>query len=523
MTDLAPAPQLIPAPDRLEPTGLPVTLTTSSTLAAGDGLATPAARLREALGLPLPESGDTRDGHTTDGDPAVSLELDDALPPEGYRLVVDGSSQPSVRISGGDPAGVFYGVQTLRQLMEPGRLAMADMPVDLPGVQIEDAPAFGWRGLMVDVGRHFMPVDELHTVLDWMALHKLNTLHLHLTEDQGWRFEVKSWPRLTEIGSQRSESVVGHAARSTTYDGIPHGGFYTQEELRALVEFAAGRFIRIVPEVDLPGHTQAARAAYPELGYDEAEHQVMTTWGVSDHIMRVDERGLDFAKDVIGELIEVFPSPFIHIGGDEAPKREWEASDIARRQLAELGLSDMDSLQSWFTGQLAEFIESRGRRLVGWDEILEGGDLPPEVVVMSWRGMEPGLEAARLGLDVVMASTSHTYFDYQQGDPTVEPLSIGGQLTLETVWDFEPTPAELTVEEARHIIGVQAQIWREYMPDLRTVERMAFPRLAALADIAWQHGDRGDFADFRDRLAHHLTRLAALGVTYRPLDQPAQS
>ena len=222
------------------------------------------------------------------------------------------------------------------------------------------------------------PIDELHTVLDWMALHKLNTFHLHLTEDQGWRFEVKAWPRLTEIGSQRSESVVGHASHSSTYDGIPHGGFYTQDELRALVEFAAGRFIQIVPEVDLPGHTQAARAAYPELGYDEAEHQVMTTWGVSDHIMRVDEPGLAFAKDVVGELIDVFPSPFIHIGGDEVPKREWEASDIARRQLAELGLSDMDALQSWFTGQLAEFLESRGRRLVGWDEILEGGDLPPE-------------------------------------------------------------------------------------------------------------------------------------------------
>jgi hexosaminidase len=509
MTDTAPTPQLIPAPDRLELTSQSVGLTTVSTLAADDRLAAPAERLREALGLPLPVTG---------SDPDVSLQLDEALPPEGYRLVVDGSSTPSVSISGGDPAGVFYGIQTLRQLMDPGRLAGADQPVDLPGVRIEDEPAFGWRGLMIDVGRHFMPIEELHTVLDWMALHKLNSLHLHLTEDQGWRFEVKSWPRLTEIGSHRTESVVGHARHSSTYDGVPHGGFYTQEELRSLVEYAAGRFIRIVPEIDLPGHTQAARAAYPELGYDGAEHQVMTTWGISEHIMRVDEKGVAFAKDVIGELIDVFPSPFIHIGGDEVPKKEWQASEIARRQVSELGLSDMDALQSWFTRQLAEFVESRGRRLVGWDEILEGGDLPPGVVVMSWRGMEPGLQAARLGLDVVMASTSHTYYDYSQGDPATEPLSIGGSLTLETVWEFEPTPAELNAEEARHILGVQAQLWREYMPDLQTLERMAFPRLAALAEIAWQHGDRSDFAEFRGRLAHHLTRLDALGVNYRPLD-----
>jgi len=499
---------LVPAPRSLEVGDGQLTLDVQATVSAPGAAAGSADTLRSAFGLPLPaaESGT---------DATVRLTVDEALGEEAYRLRI---AADGLTLTAGSAAGLFYGTQTLRQLLPAEQLTTPTPPITLPALTIEDEPAFGWRGAMVDTGRHFIPLPDLRRFIDSLALHKLNTLHLHLSEDQGWRFEVKKWPKLTRVGSQRAETVVGHARTSKEYDGTPHGGFYSQDELRELVDYAAARFVRIVPEIDLPGHTQAARAAYPELGYDGAQHDVMTTWGISKHVMRVDEPGLAFARDVLAELMDVFPSPFVHIGGDECPKDEWEASEIARSQLAELGLSDMNALQSWFTGQLTEFIEGHGRRLVGWDEILEGGDLPPKVVVMSWRGMKPGIEAAKAGLDVVMASNSHTYFDYLQGDPADEPLGIGGDIRLDQAYAFEPVPAELTDEQAGHIIGVQGQLWTEYMPDARHLEYMSYPRLAALAEVGWTYRDRGDFADFRSRLDTHVERLRALGVNFRPLD-----
>ena len=500
-------PDLVPVPVTMNLGEGSLVLDTGSTVAGPGSLVAGVVvdALRSGLGLDLP---------AVDGTATIVLALDDSLGSEGYRLIVD---QDGVSLTGGSPAGVFYGVQTLRQLLPPASIGAPGGPVTLPVLTIDDAPAFGWRGSMVDVGRHFLPLPELRRFIDTLALYKLNVLHLHLTEDQGWRFEVKKWPRLTEVGSRRSETVIGHAHHSTEYDGIPHGGFYSQDELRELVAYAADRFVRIVPEIDLPGHTQAARAAYPELGYDGSHQEVMTTFGISDHVMRVDEPGIAFAKDVLTELMDVFDSPFIHIGGDECPKVEWAASEIAQQQKDDLGLPDFDALQSWFTGELATFIEDAGRRLVGWDEILEGGDLPSDVVVMSWRGMEPGIEAANKGLDVVMASTTHTYFDYLQGDQSTEPAGIGGFLPLETVYAYEPVPAELDEAAAGHIIGVQGQLWTEYMPTPQQLFYMAFPRLAALAEVGWTYRDRGEFADFRRRLGTHLERLDALGVNYRPL------
>lgn len=499
---------LVPAPRSLVVGEGSLVLDDTGTVAASGEAAGSVDTLREALGLALPAAD-------SGADAAVTLGIDGALGDEAYRLRVD---HGGIELTGGSPTGLFYGIQTLRQLLPAEQVAAPTAPIALPAVAIEDEPAFGWRGAMVDVGRHFMPLPDLRRFIDALALHKMNTLHLHLTEDQGWRFEVKKWPKLTQVGSQRAETVVGHARNSSEYDGTPHGGFYSQDELRELVDYAAQRCVRIVPEIDLPGHTQAARAAYPELGYDGAVHDVMTTWGISEHVMRVDEPGLAFARDVLSELMDVFPSPFVHIGGDECPKSEWQASEIARNQLTELGLADMNALQSWFTGQLAEFIEGHGRRLVGWDEILEGGELPPKAVVMSWRGMKPGIEAAKAGLDVVMASNSHAYFDYLQGDAADEPLGIGGDIRLQKVYGFEPVPAQLTDEQAARIIGVQGQLWTEYMPDARHLEYMAYPRLSALAEVGWTYRDRGDFADFETRMGTHAQRLQALGVNFRPLD-----
>jgi hexosaminidase len=353
--------------------------------------------------------------------------------------------------------------------------------------------------------------------IDLLALHKMNSFHWHLTDDQGWRIQIRKYPRLTEVGAWRKQTLIGNMRRNlqnAEYDGKPHGGFYTQDDVREIVAYAAARFINVVPEIEMPGHAQAVIAAYPQMGSTTDSVAVREVWGVSQHLLSPADSTINFMKDVLSEVLELFPSSFIHIGGDEAVKNEWRASRIAQARMAEKGLASEEELQSWFIHQFDEFLSDRGRRLVGWDEILEGG-LAPNAVVMSWRGTNGGLAAARDGHDVIMTPTSHTYFDYLQSRSPDEPLAIGGFLPLDTVYAYEPVPADLEPEFVKHILGAQAQLWTEYMPNPRHVEYMAFPRLSALAEVVWTPREQRDFADFSRRLDRHLQRMDILDVNYR--------
>lgn len=445
---------------------------------------------------------------------------------EGYLLDV----QPSgVVARAPEPAGVFYAVQTMRQLL-PADI-FRDAPVgtkewQMPAVRIEDAPRFAWRGALLDCARHFMPKEFVKKYIDLLALHKLNTLQLHLTDDQGWRIEIKRYPRLTEVGAWRKETLVGRYVRDKpsawTFDGTPHGGFYTQDDAREIVAYAKARFVTIVPEIEMPGHAVAAIAAYPEVGTTGEPLEVATRWGIFSDIFNADPSTIEFLQNVLSEVLDIFPSRYIHIGGDEADKMKWKASPRIQARIKELGVADEHELQSWFIRQMDAFLTARGRRLVGWDEILEGG-LAENAVVMSWRGTKGGIAAARAAHDVVMAPTTHTYLDYYQSkDRSNEPLAIGGFLPLETVYDYEPVPTELEPKYARHILGAQAQVWTEYMPMPRKVEYMAFPRLTALSEVVWTPAARKDYGSFITRLAPHLDRLRALDVNFRPLNRSAK-
>jgi hexosaminidase len=439
---------------------------------------------------------------------------------EGYTL---GVRSTGITARAPEAAGLFYAVQTLRQLLPPEIFREAPVPgVEwrIPVVAIEDSPRFGWRGAHLDVARHFMPKEFVKKYIDLLALHKLNTFHWHLTEDQGWRLEIEKYPLLTEVGAWRRESLVGRQGgqRDTTqwvYDGERHGGFYTRDDAREIVAYARARHITVVPEIEMPGHALAAIAAYPELGVTGEKLEVGRRWGIYSDILNAEPGTVAFMKDVLAEVLELFPSRFIHIGGDEADKTKWKTSPRIAARIAELGLKDEHELQSWFIRQMDDFLTARGRRLVGWDEILEGG-LAPNATVMSWRGTEGGIEAARAGHDVVMAPTSHTYLDYYQSQAMdAEPIAIGGFLPLERVYSFDPMPPELEERFARHVLGGQAQVWTEYMKTPKKVEYMAFPRLTALAEAVWTPTALKDYANFRARLDVHLARLSALDVNFR--------
>ncbi|HEY6738036.1 MAG TPA: beta-N-acetylhexosaminidase [Actinopolymorphaceae bacterium] len=514
---------ILPKPQRSERREGAFALTAATTLYADDSAAKAAAALRTAL---APATGYQLAAADRDGadirltvDPAVGGE-------EAYALTV---SPERVEITGGGPAGVFYGVQSLRQLLPAETFGTAKVERDswqIPAVEVEDAPRFGWRGTMLDVGRHFMPKEFVLKLIDLLALHKLNVLHFHLTEDQGWRIQIDKYPRLTEVGAWRDGTLVGHLRdykdRELVFDGKRHGGFYTKDDIREIVAYAADRFVTVVPEIDMPGHMLAAIAAYPELGNGTGPYEVRKHWGIADQVINLDEKTLDFCRDVLSELIELFPSTYIHCGGDECPKKEWKQSAAAQARKAELGLADEDALQAWFTGQMAKFLTEKGRRFVGWDEVLEGGgpaNLPNDVVVMSWRSEEGGIEAARGGLDVVMSPTQYCYFDYYQGDPESEPLAIGGNLPLEKVYDYHVVPEELDESAARHVLGTQVNVWTEYIPTPEHAEYMWAPRACAFAEAAWRQRKEDDFDTFvADRLKPHLARLDAIGVNYRPLD-----
>jgi hexosaminidase len=442
---------------------------------------------------------------------------------EGYALDV---RPDGVTARAPAEAGLFYAVQTVRQLLPPDVFRGA--PVGggpsaawtMPAVRIEDAPRFRWRGGMLDVARHFMPKEFVKKYVDLLALHKMNTFHWHLTEDQGWRIEIKKYPRLTEVGSRRAGTLVGRqrgdSSAAWAYDSVPHGGFYTQDDVREVVAYARARHVTVVPEIEMPGHAVAAIAAYPELGVTGRPTQVSGRWGVFSNILNAEPGTVTFLQDVLAEVLALFPGAYVHVGGDEADKTLWRADPRIQARIRALGLKDEHELQSWFIRQMDEFLTRRGRRLVGWDEILEGG-LAPNATVMSWRGTKGGIEAARAGHDVVMSPTSHVYLDYyQSSDRAAEPLAGGGFLPLDTVYAFEPVPAELTPAEARRVLGAQGNLWTEYVPTPKRAEYMLFPRLSALAEVAWTPKAGRDFADFRRRLDAHLRRLDALDVGYRP-------
>ncbi|MCX5199626.1 beta-N-acetylhexosaminidase [Streptomyces sp. NBC_00249] len=499
-------------------------------LAAGPGAEGVARWLRRELGaatgweLPAPAGGARGD---------VRLDVDpgklDGLGPEAYRIEVGADG---AELTGATAAGLFRGAQTLRQLLGPDAYRRAPLPGrtgwSLPYAAIADSPRFAWRGLMLDVARHFMPKDAVLRYVDLLAAHKLNVLHLHLTDDQGWRIQIRRYPRLTEVGAWRERSRWGHRA-SPRWDETPHGGFYTQDDIREIVAYAAERHVRVVPEIDIPGHSQAAVAAYPELGntdvVDTAALRVWDDWGISENVLAPTEDVLRFYEGVFEELLELFPaevSPFVHIGGDECPKGQWRASEAAQRRIAELGVDGEDGLQSWFVRHFDTWLAARGRRLIGWDEILEGG-LADGAAVSSWRGYAGGIAAAEAGHDVVMCPEQQVYLDHRQAPGRDEPMPIGYVRTLEDVYRFEPVPPKLSAEAAAHVLGAQANVWTEVMENQSRVDYQVFPRLAAFAETVWSRlpePESRDYAAFEARMTAHYARLDALGVEYRPPGGP---
>jgi hexosaminidase len=509
---------LVPLPERVTRKPGTFSLTAAARISAPVKLRGVAERFRDevrpATGFALPVGGAGN----------IVLALDPRLKDlgeEGYKLTVT-SKQVKVRALA--PAGVFYGLQTLRQLLPAAifRRAPAEADWKVPCVEIEDRPRFKWRGSHLDVGRHFQPKETILKHLDLLALHKLNVFHWHLTEDQGWRLEIKKYPRLTSVGAFRKDSALGpppadEGAKVTNWKfaGRPHQGFYTQDDVREIVRYAADRFITVVPEIEMPGHARAALAAYPELGNTGKPQEVATTWGVFKEVYGVEDKTLGFIEDVLTEVLALFPSKFIHVGGDECPKDEWKKSPAAQARMKALGLKNEDELQSWFIKQIDKWLTERGRRLIGWDEILQGG-LAPGAAVMSWRGEEGGIAAAKAGHDVVMAPEEFVYLDHYQAKGPQEPAAIGGFTPIEQVYAYDPLPKALGPAEAARVLGAQAQLWTEYMPNGRHVEYMAWPRLCALAEVVWSPKEARDWKRFEARLPAHLERLKILDVNFRP-------
>lgn len=444
---------------------------------------------------------------------AIALALDSSITnKEGYVLK---TTADGICISGQTENGVFYGIQTLRKAI-PAEAKGAD--IVLPAVEIKDEPRFGYRGMHLDVSRHFFPIEFIKEYIDLLALHNMNTFHWHLTDDQGWRIEIKKYPKLTEVGSQRKCTVIGH--NSGKYDDTPYGGFYTQEQAREIVKYAQERYITVIPEVDLPGHMLAALAAYPEFGCTGGPYEVSPTWGIFDDVLCVgNEETMKFLEDVMDEIIDIFPSKYVHIGGDESPRTRWEKCPKCQARIKAEGLkadknhSAEDRLQSYCMTRIEKHLNEKGRQIIGWDEILEG-DVAPNATVMSWRGSAGGIKAAQMGHNVVMTPNTFCYFDYYQTDQTQdEPDAIGGYLPVEKVYSFEPT-AELNEEQAKHILGAQANLWTEYIPSTQQVEYMILPRMAALAEVQWTRPEKKDYQQFTQRLVNLMKLYQRDGRNY---------
>ena len=432
---------------------------------------------------------------------------------EGYSILV---TARGVEVSGKTPAGVFYGIQTLRKSLPAGKV----QALTLPASQIVSNPRFGYRGMHLDCVRHFFGVETVKRYIDIMALHGMNRLHWHLTDDQGWRIEIKKYPRLTEVGAWRNGTVLGH--NSPVNDGIRYGGYYTQDEIRDIVRYAADRYITIIPEVDMPGHMLGALAAYPELGCTGGPYEVWGQWGVTDDILCVGkDYTLQFVKDVLDEVMQLFPGEYIHIGGDESPRVRWQECPLCQQRISDLGLKSEGKqsaearLQGWFTTQVQNYLTQHGRRMIGWDELL-GCDVDASATIMSWRGAEPGAEGAKLGHDVIMTPVGPLYFDYYQTDKTWnEPTAFGGCNTLKKVYDFEPVAADLPADKRHHILGAQANLWTEYVTCEPQIQYQVLPRMAALAEVQWLPAELKDYEDFKARLPQLVELYKLYGWTYR--------
>lgn len=449
---------------------------------------------------------------------AIRLQLNNKIQgSEAYRMLV---TAKGITVEAATTAGIFYAIQTLRKSMPQGCFTA----ITMPAVTIADAPRFSYRGMHLDCARHFFSIDFVKRYIDLLALHNMNTFHWHISDDQGWRIEIKRYPLLTEVGSMRSHTVVGHNA--PIFDETPYGGFYTQEQARDIVSYAAERHITVVPEIDMPGHMLALLAAYPKLGCTGGPYAVEPTWGVFDDILCAgNERVFAVVNDILDELIDIFPSKYIHIGGDEAPKKRWEQCPRCQQRIrdehitAKDGMTAEMKLQGYFTNRVEKHLLSRGRSIIGWDEILEG-DINPSATIMSWRGTEGGLRAAEEGHDVIMVPTSHCYFDYSQEpeDYWQRTFTIGGFVPLDKIYSLEPAPATLPEAARRHIIGAQANLWSEYITCEQMAEYQVLPRMAALAEVQWTQPEQKHFDDFCQRLQPLMLRYQALG--YHPCSSP---
>ena len=514
------SPAIIPQPAQMEVQPGTFELASQTEITFGGGAAEAqklAAALRTATGFKLPVSpiGSLPKGReiTVQFQPS-QLENFGA---EGYELTV---TPKSIGITAATEAGLFYGAQTLLQLLPPeifSRHVVKDFNWQIPCVKITDSPRFGWRGLMLDVSRHFFTKEEVKQLLDALALHKLNTFHWHLVDDNGWRIEIKKYPKLTGVGAWRSGVGFGLATNSTTAYGPDgrYGGFYTQADIREVVAYAAARHITIVPEIEMPGHALAALTAYPELGSGPGPFKISMGAGVNPGIFSpAKPETFEFLQNVLTEVFELFPSPYIHIGGDEVPKGPWKNDAACQALMKSENLKNEEELQSWFNRRMEKFINAHGKTLLGWSEILQGG-VAQNAAVMDWIG--GGREAASQGHDVVMSPTSHCYFDYYQSrDHSTEPRAMGGgALTLSRAYALEPVPAKLAPEFQKHILGAQGNVWTEYIPNLKQVEYMTFPRLSALAEVTWSPKSARNFEDFQRRLKANEQRLDQLGVNYR--------
>ena len=454
-------------------------------------------------------------GYASSSATPIIVELDSLIShPEGYRLKV---TEREITIQAQTPAGVFYAFQTLRQLLPPfiESRTMVVRKWTIPVIEINDVPRFQYRGLMLDVVRHFFPVDDIKRFIDLMAMHKYNYLHLHLTDDQGWRIEIPAYPKLQTVSAWRKETIVGHLNdEPRQYDGIRYGGFYTQVELKELEQYAAERYITIVPEINVPGHITALLAAYPELGCTGNIIEVARDWGIFPNLLCPREDTFLFLERIFTNVMNIFPGKYIHIGGDECPKEQWQKNEFCRNTKIQNGLRTDEQLQTWFMRRVAKFIQSHGRQVIGWDEMLDGGDIS-DAAIMSWRGEQGGIDATRKGNNVIMTPHRSCYFDYYQWNRRdEEPLAQSGYLSLGMVYQYEPVPKELTDIEKQYIIGTQGNLWTEYIPNIRQAEYMVYPRACALAEVAWTPADKKSFGQFRNRLIEHSKRLEIMNINY---------
>ncbi|AOW22010.1 beta-N-acetylglucosaminidase [Urechidicola croceus] len=450
----------------------------------------------------------------------ITLKISDTIKnEEGYQLSI---KHDAITISGKTEKGIFYGIQSLRQLL-PAKIEETKNSLNkliVPSVEISDSPRYTYRGMHLDVGRHFFSVKSIKKYIDLIAMHKMNNFHWHLTEDQGWRIEIKKYPKLTEIGGFRKGTAIGLAGTKNapyTYDNIPYGGYYTQEEIKEVIAYASERHITVIPEIELPGHSLAALAAYPQFGNTKGPYEVAKRWGIFKETYAPTEETFNFLQDVLTEVMELFPSKYIHIGGDEVLKKEWEESKYAQEVIKREGLKDEHELQSYFIKRIEKFLNSHGRNIIGWDEILEGG-LAPNATVMSWRGIEGGIAAAKQKHTVIMTPGTHCYFDYYQVDEESqknEPITGSKRFTtVKKVYSYEPTPIGLTTEEEKYIIGAQGNVWTEYMPTWDRVEYKVLPRMTALSEVLWSSKENRNWDDFHKRLQHIAKRYDTLGYNY---------